>query len=156
MGCVQFSNRTPIPEVATDRPRRRRRLQLSFYDTGYLPSSDSDASTPPTKEEKNIFDTIEEVFPEKRNAIECYFCFENTGLLLTMPRCRCRQFAHKKCLMKYVSQKNLSCSICKELYCDIISEENKIEMVQRILTVIKDRELLFQHKTFINSIISVT
>ena len=58
MGCVQFSNRTPIPEVATDRPRRRRRLQLSFYDTGYLPSSDSDASTPPTKEEKNIFDTM--------------------------------------------------------------------------------------------------
>ena len=43
---------------------------------------------------------MEEVFPEKRNAIECYFCFENTGLLLTMPRCRCRQFAHKKCLMR--------------------------------------------------------
>lgn len=152
---MQSSNQMPRPEVEVQRSRTRRRFELAIYDTGYLPSSDSDAGTP-VKEEKNIFDSMEEFFPDKKNAMQCYFCFENNGLLLTMPRCRCRSYAHKKCLMTYVSKKNTRCSICKEFYCNVIAEESNLEMMQRVMTIIKDREELFQRKMFINSIISVT
>jgi hypothetical protein len=175
MGCAQISHkRRPFEEIEqieievvptttpnienpnTLPPRRvRPRLQLSIYDTGYLPSSESDNDTPTPTNKKNPWEA-QEILPENQNAMQCYFCFEKNGLLLTMPLCRCRQFAHKKCLMTYVGKLNIRCSICKEFYCEMEEKESKLDMVQRVMTVIKDREALFQRKIFINSIIGVT
>ena len=149
MGCNFSSANTPLP---SSRNRRRRRpTRLDFFDTGYVPSSDSEGTPTPTKKI-----VIEETWIDKKNPMECYICFSNQGLLMKMPRCQCTFYAHKKCLMEYVSHGNLRCSICKEYYCLPNKGEKNVEVVQRILTVIKDRETWTQNKLFIDSIISVT
>jgi hypothetical protein len=148
MGCnLSSTNVTPQSQTR----RRRRPPRLSFLDTGYLPSSESEGT--PTPPKKLI---AEETWIEKQNPMKCYICLSTTGLLLTMPRCRCTFHAHKLCLMEYVSHVNLRCSICKEYYCLPLQKEKNVEVVQRIMTVIKDREQWTQNKLFIDSIISVT
>jgi len=136
-----------------NRPARRRPPSLlSIYDTGYLTSSESETDTPTPKKEL----VLKESFPNKKNAMKCYICFENTGLLMKMPRCRCDFFAHKSCLINYVNTYKVKCSICKEFYCLPQEKENKLELVQKIITVIQDREELYKKKIFIESSISVT
>ena len=160
MGCAKISRlRLPATEndieVTTETPPARRRRPHALYDIGYLTSSESDADTPTSDKIKWKWDATE-ILPDNHNAMQCYFCFEDKGILLTMPLCRCKVFAHKKCLMTYVSSYNLRCSICKELYCEKNEKENKFDTMQRIMTVIKDREAVFQRKIFINSILGVT
>lgn len=148
MGCNLSSSNLPVPAIQTR--RRRRPPRLSFLDTGYLPSSESEGTpTPPKKL------VAEETWIEKQNPMKCYICLSNKGLLMKMPRCRCTFHAHKLCLMEYVSHVNLRCSICKEYYCLPNKGEKNVEVVQRIMTVIKDRETWTQNKLFIDSIISV-
>jgi len=150
MGCNLSSSNTQAAPVETRRRRRQRPTRLDLFDTGYVPSSESEGTPTP----KQIL--AEESWVDKKNPMECYFCFSNTGLLLNMPRCRCTFYAHKKCLMEYVARDNLKCSICKEYYCLPLEREKNVEVVQRILTVIKDRETFTQNKVFIDSILSVT
>lgn len=126
----------------------RQTLQL---DLGYQPSSDSELDTPtPTK-----IKTSDDIFATTKNAMHCYFCFDKTGLLVKMPRCRCSFFAHPKCLVKFVEERRTFCSICKECYCDVVVGEPLSERMQRIMTIIKDQETFFKKRLFLNSIISV-
>ena len=138
--------------IGVPRLRRRRRQRpqiLEFYDLGYLTSSESECGDTPKSPVQQ-----EDMFAENKNAVKCYFCFEKKGLLLQMPRCRCNFFAHKKCLMQYVKKFNFKCSICKEYYCSKNENESRVDLVQRIITVIDDREQFHMKKVFINSIIS--
>ena len=151
MGC-NFSSNTQVPRPETRRRRRQRPARLDLFDTGYVPSSESEGTPTPTPTKKLV---VEETWIDKKNPMDCYICFSNKGLLMNMPRCRCAFYAHKKCLMEYVSHNNLKCSICKEYYCLPNINEKNVEVVQRILTVIKDRETWTQNKLFIDSIISV-
>jgi len=150
MGCNFSSANTPLPRSRNRRRRRQRPTPLDLFDTGYVPSSESEGTPTPIKKI-----AIEESWLDKKNPMECYICFSNKGLLMNMPRCRCTFYAHKKCLMEYVSHVNIKCSICKEYYCLPNVGEKNVEVVQRILTVIKDRETWTQNKLFIDSIISV-
>ena len=150
MGCNYSSTNSEVPRLETRRRRRQRPTRLNLFDTGYMPSSESEGTPTPTKKI-----VAEETWIDKKNPMECYICFSNKGLLMNMPRCRCTFYAHKKCLMEYVSHNNLKCSICKEYYCLPNINEKNVEVVQRILTVIKDREIWTQNKLFIDSIISV-
>ena len=150
MGCNLSSPSVQVP------PRRRRRarpprLNLPF-DTGYVPSSESESTPTPPKKKMSC----EESWVNKKNPMECYFCLSKNGLLMTMPRCRCRFYAHKSCLMEYVSHCNLVCSICKEFYTIPEIGEKNVEVMQRVLTIIKDREEFTRNKLFIDSILSVT
>ena len=140
--------------VTPRRQRRRPRSLLPIFDTGYLPSSESETDTPTPTQKKEI--VLVESFPNKKNAMKCYICFEKTGLLIKMPRCRCDFYAHKSCLINYVNNYRVKCSICKEFFCLPENKETKRELVLKIMTVIKDREELYKKKVFIESIISVT
>lgn len=151
MGCNLSS--TNVTPQSTTSQRRRRPSRLNLFDTGYVPSSESEGTPTPTPT-KTMF--AEETWTDQTNPMQCYICFSKKGLLLKMPCCRCNFYAHKLCLMEYVSYGNLRCSICKEYYCLPNEGEKNVEVVQRILTVIKDRETWTQNKLFIDSIISVT
>ena len=73
MGCNLSSPSVQVP------PRRRRRarpprLNLPF-DTGYVPSSESESTPTPPKKKMSC----EESWVNKKNPMECYFCLSKNA-----------------------------------------------------------------------------
>ena len=108
MGCAQVTfSRTP--------PRIR-------IDLGNVTSSDDDytpVSTPSPKPPFVLTSTLDReanFLKYKLNAMHCYFCNSNEGLLIRMITCNCRFFGHEECFRKWINAHNYRCSVCKQRF----------------------------------------
>ena len=79
MGCVQCRNARII------------------VDLGNVPSSEDDYMSPlPSPSPKNNY-ISSDFLNFKKNAMKCYFCDNNYGLLIRMNTCECNYFGHAVC-----------------------------------------------------------
>jgi hypothetical protein len=116
MGCLQFRHASPL------------RIIIENVDLGNAPSSNestpmsSSLSASPTSDIVVSPVTNRTLFKEsnfvkfRRNALNCYFCHNNFGLLIKMKTCTCKFFGHYSCLQQWIDTDHYTCSICKQNY----------------------------------------
>ncbi len=71
MGC-NFSSNTQVPRPVTQRRRRQRPARLDLFDTGYLPSSESEGTPTPTPTKKLV---VEETWIDKKKSYGMLYLF---------------------------------------------------------------------------------
>jgi len=112
MGCAQVTLRLRPPRIQVD--------------LGNLPSSEDDftplstpSPKPPPPPPPEVISTVNKeagFLKFKTNAMRCYFCNSNAGLLIRMVTCDCMFFGHEKCYRRWIQLNHFKCTICMQPY----------------------------------------
>lgn len=109
MGCAQVTfSRTP-PRIRIDLGN------VTSSEDDYTPVSTPSPKPPPVVF-KSTLDREANFLKYRVNAMRCYFCNSNEGLLIRMITCNCMFFGHEECFRQWINAHNYRCSICKRRF----------------------------------------